>query len=348
MSYSYPNNIPEQIKNLPSSAQKIWVSTYNTIVDEGITVEIAKESAWNEVNSEFVKDSEGNWSKKTLGDDNMAIKEHFNKTNDDKSLFKTFIPLHVKDGKIDIITKSIGDKDVVCLRGSASNTTIDKEDDQMDKMFISKMKSASLGLNVFAEHDHSIEKTVGYVDSVDGDDDNMIIDTLLEDRSDNDLVDKILKKIDHGIKIGYSIGGRVTKAISKFDSSLGRSVRKILDGEIYEISLTAMPAGFDTWTEPITKSLDKWIKPELESEPATSEEISKILDEILQRDELESSIYDLMWAFKSAISEIVRNSKITPTEKKEKIVSLGNEFGERIEKISTELALLEFEIDIEL
>lgn len=192
MPYSYPNDIPVTIQNIPAGAQKIWIEAFNAVLSETGNEDSARIAAWGRVKQEYKQES-GKWVKKEL----KQIKENNMKksvliVNDtkDKGFFKALIPLNQKDGHIEILEKKAGDKTIKYLRGIATNTQVDKEDERMSKSFVDKIKQQILGLNVFVEHEHSIEKTVGYVDEVIDDGDNVIVDTALEDESENELVKK--------------------------------------------------------------------------------------------------------------------------------------------------------------
>lgn len=275
----------------------------------------------------------------------------------DKGFFKSFIQLNQKDGHIDILEKSIGGKTVKFLRGVATNTEVDKEDERMSKSFVSKIKQQILGLNVFVEHEHSIEKTVGYVDEViDDGSDNVIVDTALEDADENPMVKSILNKIKHGTKIGYSVGGRISKAKKIWDDVKKKTITEIEDGDIFELTLTALPAGVETWTTPIKKSLkDLFDQPEIkkqlqedesENEDSTTEnsdedfvkKFTKALDEMVQANELQNSMWDIFYSFRQAIYSILETDELNPTQKKEKIMALSNEFAVKVEQFASKIA----------
>jgi HK97 family phage prohead protease len=296
------------------------------------------------------------------------MKQSIANNTKDKGFFKALIPLNQKDGHIEIFEKEIGNGlKVKYLRGTATNTQIDKEDERMSKAFVDKIKSTVQGLNVFAEHEHSIEKTVGYIDEVIDEGDSVVVDTALENENDNPLVKSILNKIKHGTKIGYSIGGRITKASKYFDEQLKKTITEIEDGEIYEVSLTAMPAGVDTWTVPIKKSLsDLFTQPEIQEQlqketdtakPTTKAEsvddnlvkkFTKALDEMVQTNKVKDEMWDIFYAFRESLYSIVETSELTPTQKKEKILGVANEFAVKIEELATEMAELTATIEAQL
>lgn len=296
------------------------------------------------------------------------MKQSIANNTKDKGFFKALIPLNQKNGHIEIFEKEISSGvKVKYLRGTATNTQIDKEDERMSKAFVDKIKSTVQGLNVFAEHEHSIEKTVGYIDEVIDDGDAVVVDTALENEDDNPLVKSILNKIKHGTKIGYSIGGRITKASKYFDEQLKKTITEIEDGEIYEVSLTAMPAGVDTWTVPIRKSLsDLFTQPEIqeqlkkETEPTSTtsdvdsvddnlvKKFTKTLDEMVQTNKVKDEMWDIFYAFRETLYSIVESSDLTPTQKKEKILGVANEFAVKIEQLASEIAELTATIEEQL
>lgn len=287
-------------------------------------------------------------------------------TTKDKGIFKTYIPLNQKDGIVDVLEKKIGGDNgstVKYLRGTATNTGVDKEDERMSKSFVGKIKKNIVGLNVFWEHEHSIDKTLGFVDDVDGDDDNVVIDTALENEGDNELVKKILNKIKHGTKIGYSIGGKITKAKKFFDESLKKWITEIEDGEIFEVSLTAMPAADGTWAVPIQKSLHELmeqteIKTQIDIIDAENESnedsecvkmITKSLNDMVEANKVSEQIWNLFYAFREALYKIVEEDELTPADKKAKIDQHSAEFSAAIETLSTKLVnyLDNIEMDLE-
>src|SRR5574340_321463 len=180
MPYSYPNDIPAGIKNLPDGAKKIWVEAFNAVLSDTGSENKARIAAWGRVKQEYKKE-DGKWVKKELskikiGDKMSNIVNIINTT--DKGFFKTFIPLNEEHGKTKIFEKKIGDKIVKFLRGQGTNTQTDKEEERISKAFVAKIKEKSVGLNVFAEHEHTIEKTLGYIDEAGGDDNSAVLDML--------------------------------------------------------------------------------------------------------------------------------------------------------------------------
>ena len=280
----------------------------------------------------------------------------------DKGFFKALIPLNQKDGHIEILEKKVGDKTVKFLRGVATNTQVDKEDERMSKSFVDKIKKQILGLNVFVEHEHSIDKTVGYVEEVIDDGDNVVVDTELESKDENPLLKSFVNKLKHGTKIGYSIGGRISKAKKVWDDFAKKTITEIEDGDIFELTLTALPAGVGTWTTPIRKSLkdlfdQQEIKDQLKDNDESTTEISdedfvkkftKALDEMVQANELQNDMWDIFYSFRQAIYSILESTELNPTQKKEKIMALSNEFAVKVEQFASKIAELMTAIEEQL
>jgi len=307
--------------------------------------------------------------------DNIIIKKNgvteITNNSEDQGIFKAFIPLVKKNGSY-IIKKSEGEgmPENYFLVGEASNTKVDKADDRMSKNFVRSMKAQIQGLNVFAEHEYDIEKTLGYVSATDGNDDMVIVETALENPAENSLVDKIIKKIAHGTKIYYSVAGKITKACKKIDESLNKTVREIEDGIIYEVSLTALPEGDVGFVSPIMKSFKTFMKAidskdddndldedeenedededeELEDEEtdinknaSNLENFSKALQEMMQSHDISDKIYTLFYTFREAMYQVTNDENLKPAEKKEKIMNLASEYGTEVENLSNQLAEL--------
>lgn len=289
----------------------------------------------------------------------FKVEEITNQTSD-KGFFKSFIPLIQVEGSF-IVEKTVDDVKKKYLIGEASNTNVDKGDDRMSKSFIEKMASSIIGLNVFAEHEHSFDKTVGYISNAFVKGDSLVVETALEDEEDNAIVKSILKKINHGTKIFYSVAGRITKAVKRFDEDIKKTVRELMDGEIYETSITALPEGNVDFVQPIMKSMNNLLKSinengELENSEdnednevtQTVENVTKALVEMLQSSNLEEQIYDLFYAFRNAVYRVTNDNDLTPADKKSRIMSLAGEYSGQVETLSGQLADLAEKIESDL
>ncbi len=64
MPYS-KDNPPSKIADLPSHAQDIWISAYNSANEQGNSEESCNKIAWNAVKQEYEQDADGKWHKKS-------------------------------------------------------------------------------------------------------------------------------------------------------------------------------------------------------------------------------------------------------------------------------------------
>ena len=122
-----------------------------------------------------------------------------------------------------------------------------------------------------------------------------------------------------------------------------------MDGDIYEVSLTALPEGNVDFAQAITKSLKEFMsKYDKDNSIKTVEQLIKALDEMMQSNGIENYLYELFWTFRDAIGRITYDEKLNPAQKKEKIISIANEYGTKIEELSAKLADLTEAIESEL
>lgn len=257
--YTNQNNLPADVLKLPDLGQKAWMLLYNQQESFGKSDSESSKYAWDKVKQKFQQNDKGVWEIKKSKE---IIMKTFLNNNSEKGLFKVFVPFSGQEGEAVILEKDIGGHKRKFLKGIASSTLVDKEDERVSKSFLNKMKSVASGMTVFAEHEHHLDSTVGYVDDVGGNEDTFEVMTALEKEwhpennpTGNQVVTKILNKLEDGVKLGYSIGGRVTKAKKVFDEDLQKEVNELEDGELYEVTVTAMPAGNNTFVQPLMKSM---------------------------------------------------------------------------------------------
>lgn len=248
------------------------------------------------------------------------------------------------------------------LIGEASNLLVDKQRERVSKKFLDKMKSAAVGLNVFAEHSTILQNSIGYVSAAGGSDESFIAETCLE--PDNELVEKIKKKVAHGTKLAYSIGGRVRKVLKDKDDD--GDILVLDDGDVYELSVTAMPAGNVGWLEPLRKSMteitavdedgdeievydnDNLIEALMKKSGLQSGQfveflgdvVSKTLAEMIKIQELDDEIREVFWTFREAIYRIVWDASLnlSPQDKEAKIMAVSQEFATSVRTISEQIA----------
>lgn len=321
-------DLPDDVQELPGSAALFWMEIYNASL-KGNWPEKAKDVAWKAVKRRYYRSGRGIWRAKM---DTMEKVGYF-KANMDATIRKA-----KRNGKT-----------VYYIEGKASDTSIDLEDDRMGPEFIKTMQETAVGLNLYLDHDHSLDKTIGVITEAGGDEDNFFIKARLEDPEKNEDVAKIISKQEIGINIGFSIGGRILKAVKQHIEELGRSVRMIVKGILAEVSVTTMPANINalgaelSMAKSLTKALD-----DLENEgifDPDSGEILKILEEVFEMDQVRRALNNLTWSFIDLNMDIVYSDDLTPEQKSEKILQVAIEFAEVVSSLSTKLADLIAEQD---
>ena len=219
---------------------------------------------------------------------------------------------------------------------------------------INKMIKTGEGLTLFVDHEYDMDSAIGTIVKSWGDDDNFYIKARLEDPYDEETgkgskkVATIISKSETGIKIAFSVGGRILKAVKEYSKELGRTVRNLVDGILCEVSVTAMPANTASvasleFGKSLSKALDDMDdEGMIETDgkvvrlPA---ELRKIIDEAMESDELWEAIYDLTWTYNRLVRSIAFNFDMDGSTKKAKIEELSGEFGDKLQDISDALVV---------
>ncbi len=380
MAFNSLNQLPDDVKELPTLAQQLWLSLCNSFESLGSSEESSAGDAWKGVEEAWeFSEADSIWKLKTLGENmNKLITTIVNRTTD-KGYFKTWIPLEYENGSLKIVEKEVTlskDAEPVkrkFLTGVASNNEIDKENERVSPEFIKKMQDTAVGLNVFLEHEHTLEKTLGVISAAGGDKLNFVAETMLEPEEDNPNVVVVLTKAKNGIGLGYSIGGRITKMSKGVED--GKGFVQLDDGDLFELSITPMPAGNGTWVTAIAKSMKEFLKEyeqhegnhdggksetivtkygisqmatnltELLTKGLNQIDFSKALAEMVQVDEIRNEMFDFWWAFRDAMHFITFNEDLTPEQKGEKIKVYAEEFAAKIVELTATMADLVETID---
>ena len=146
------------------------------------------------------------------------------------------------------------------LTGIASTTSVDKDDEKMSedalRMMVTDIKKE--GVNLFGNHEHSWENTLGVINDANLTPNNEVAVTInLDDPVTNPKIPMLLNKLNKGIKLGLSVGGNVTSVKYEYDRMVGKKI-KILDKvKIYEVSVVGIPSNSDSFltiTQAIAKS----------------------------------------------------------------------------------------------
>jgi hypothetical protein len=163
------------------------------------------------------------------------LNDHKTKTNKEEILNKDFTMVLP-------VTKSYEDENgTLFLKGEASNTDLDLQDDQMDISAIEDMKQQSIGKTGFLNHKYDIGKNdfgviVGYDDSP-----TRFIPIF---KVFDSFKQTIKERLDAGAKLGLSVGGKVTNAVKEGSpDSIKRIIKSV---KLQEVSLTYFPANWGT------------------------------------------------------------------------------------------------------
>ena len=153
-----------------------------------------------------------------------------------KKQFKVYSPLTSKSVN-DFITKSDESNERILLEGIASTTSRDLHDEIVASDAIESMaeQAISKGLNIHGDHWYGLEDVMGAIKDASVEDKQLKIKFLITKRHTPDIKDLL----ETGVRLGLSIGGYVTSYDEK-----NRIINAI---ELHEISLTAMPANWDTF-----------------------------------------------------------------------------------------------------
>ncbi len=146
-----------------------------------------------------------------------------------------------KNLKKDVELNSDG---TLTLRGVASTSNQDLHGDIINTNCIQKMKEKASSLNIHADHIYDIDDVIGAVTNViPSKDDELIIEFNIIPS----VATKVKELLDTGVKLGLSIGGSVKEYKQNINSDGENIGWEILDIDLYEISLTPLPANWDTF-----------------------------------------------------------------------------------------------------
>ena len=153
-----------------------------------------------------------------------------------KKEFKVYSPLTSKS--VDrFLTKSEedGSDERIMLEGIASTTSRDLHDEIVSSAAIESMAEQAMVLNIHGDHWYDLQDVIGAIKESTVEDKQLKIKFLITKRHTPDIKDLL----ETGVRLGLSIGGYVTNYDEK-----NRIINEI---ELHEISLTAMPANWDTF-----------------------------------------------------------------------------------------------------
>lgn len=241
-------SIPDDVLELPGSVPIGWMKLYNALYTKTHNSEFSRIKCWSAIKKYVYQDNKGEWQLRKNVPKELA--EHIGtgvtmqvlKKTDQKSIFKVLIPIEESS----FTKESDG---TIILKGVASGDWLDKHGDVMDAAFIEKMKKNAIGLPVYFDHKTDEDHYAGQVCSVIETDQPIFapISKLEkawspENPAGNVLVAKMAERIAAGKKYCYSIGGSISKAVKFYDQTVKSNIRRILDGDLHELSIVQVGA----------------------------------------------------------------------------------------------------------
>ena len=183
------------------------------------------------------------------------------------------------------------------LKGIATDSLPDKQNQRFAKGFIDSMVESAIGMTCFFEHKRDLDNSIGVCKDavIQGDDSTMHVTIDLEDPNENDLVAKIIRKSEQGVKIGLSVSGVVTKSsIEKSmdedgkDKKESSGIQILEEGRLDEISAVGLPCNPRGWASVIMKSFKQGV-----NEMSDVQEFAKETWDKLSEEEKKKA-YDLL------------------------------------------------------
>lgn len=153
-----------------------------------------------------------------------------------KTKFKIYSPIQKSN--------ELNEDGSLILEGVASTSGIDLQGDIVSEQAMESMKEHATKLNIHANHEYDLfDGVIGHITEVlDTDEKTFKIKFIILP----EYAEKIKTMLDLGIKLGLSIGGDVTnwKEIETPDGGWAWIIEDII---LFEVSLTPMPANWDTF-----------------------------------------------------------------------------------------------------
>lgn len=232
------------------------------------------------------------------------------------------------------------------ISGVASSTNVDHDSERMSLNALQQManKINSDGVPLRIEHQKSDEAIVGEVISAEVDSRNRLL-IKAKVKKTNPAGIMLHTALKGGLKMGFSVGGRVKRAFRELAEGAGKLVKTFYDIHLDEVSVTPRPANYDSWADSkyglVAKSTSSGLfynqflteNPKLDylaviekSIPETAWEKVEIKNQNTNMDKLKKT--------SSSTEEEKAESMTSETE--EKAESTSSETGEKAESSSSE------------
>ena len=206
--------------------------------------------------------------------------------------------------------------------GIASSTSIDRDNERMDKSVLKKIANGLEGATVF--FNHNIKGLgVGIVSKSEETGNKVhieVVPTIAKGMED------VVTQIGEGILKSFSIGGKILNLEVEYDKNLQKDIKVIKDVEIYEVSVVGIPANKDA---SILSYIAKSFKgADMNDEEKKKEE--KKPDEEKKKEEKQSGLLDSP-EFKKFLGDL-KSEYDTRFGDLEKDLKIAKEKNEELEK----------------
>lgn len=162
-----------------------------------------------------------------------------NKDNKQEQKFKVYCSTNINDTVTkEYIDTLISEDEPLILEAIASTNSVDIDGDYMTNECLEDMKKQAIGLSIFLDHNHTIDKIVGSVtDVIETSSDIFKIKFSVLPKYEWYITDLL----DNGINLGLSIGASV---LDYENTDTGWKINKV---KLVEISIVGIPANWDTF-----------------------------------------------------------------------------------------------------
>lgn len=174
------------------------------------------------------------------------------------------------------------------IKGIASTTSLDRDNEIVSKICLKSMETQinQKKLPIFGNHNHDWENMLGYTNVAIHKDNKLEIDILTDYVETNPKVLQMIGKVEGGMPLALSIGGKVVK--SRPNKNKEGVESKILDDvNLFETSIVGIGANQDAFLslpDQITKSMEKKID--------LKNKIRAVLKEVKENDKEELYLSD--------------------------------------------------------
>ena len=158
---------------------------------------------------------------------------------DTKQKFKVYCSTNINDSVNKAMVESLVEEDKpLILEAIASSNSVDLDGDYMTNECLEDMKSQAIGLNIFLDHEHTIDKIVGsVVEVIETSSDIFKIKFSVLPKYEWYITDLLENNINLGLSIGASV-------LDFEETDTGWKIDKV---KLVEISIVGIPANWDTY-----------------------------------------------------------------------------------------------------